>query len=285
MHLYIQIGGFMRLTRTSLALVITLAAAAAGAQTIDHTDLAGVASLPQSVMNRVGQQRWVFTHASVGGNMIDGMDALHAANATRYKLVPTWTGFDWGSNRLEPPPATTTPGAVYECNRGNPGWSEKLTIFDDSVRLSGWHFSSVDVAMDKLCYIDEAASATDYLNMMASLEAAYLTTRFVYITMPLTTSTGSDNVQRNQYNQAVRAYCRAHSKLLFDLADIEAHDPNGVQQTFVYGGQTYQRLYANYTSDGGHLNTLGQERAALGWYATAAVIADQVFSDGFDRGF
>ncbi len=41
----------------------------AAAQIVDHTAVDGVTSLPRAVMNGIGQQRWLFTHASVGSNM------------------------------------------------------------------------------------------------------------------------------------------------------------------------------------------------------------------------
>jgi hypothetical protein len=244
-----------------LAPVLWLSAALAPAVVIDHTDVAGVASLPQSTMNAIGQQKWYFTHASVGGNMIDGMNTLHATNSARYQLQTSSAGAT--------PPTTTTPGIIYEYNRGNPGWSSKFTIFHDTVD-AGWRSPKVNFAMDKLCYIDPDANSTTYTSSMSALEASYPATTFVYTTIPLTTGSDGDNVQRNQYNAAVRGYCQTNNKLLFDIADIEAYDPAGNAVTFVSGGTTYQRLYSGYTGDGGHLNALGESQVATGWYAVAA---------------
>ena len=105
---------------------------------------------------------------------------------------------------------------------------------------------------------------------MTALEAAYPATGVVYATMPLTTGVDPANVLRNQYNQAVRSYCAANNKFLFDIADIEAHDPSGVRQTFVFQGQTYERLNGGYTGDNGHLNAAGQQQVCKGWYAACA---------------
>jgi hypothetical protein len=255
---------------------------AATAQVVDHRHVDGVTALPQSVMDTIGQQRWLFAHASVGGNMIQGMDALNAANSTRYQLVTSWVNYLGAEMRVEPPPATPVPGTVYETNRGNPGWADKLTIFDNSVRISGWRAPTVDAVMDKMCYIDQDAVAADYISSMAALQSSYPSTAFVYTTMPLTTGEDSTNVLRNQYNAAVRSHCASGGWLLFDIADMEAYDPTGVQHTFPYGGLTYQKLYAGYTSDGGHLGSAGQARIAQGWYAMAAVLAtDPIFADGF----
>ena len=126
--------------------------------------------------------------------------------------------------------------------------------------------------MDKFCYIDDNANAGEYLSFMATLEQklAGTGTRLIYATMPLTTDDDGANVSRSVFNTAVRTFVAGSgNRLLFDIADIEAWDTTGVQHTFVSGGSTYQQLYSGFTSDGGHLNGLGSERVALGFYAVA----------------
>jgi hypothetical protein len=255
----------------ALLAVTLLAGSPCPAQIINHTNVAAVPTLPQATMNAVGLQKWFFSHASVGSNMIDGMNGLHSSNPGFYKLVSSWVG-DNGSQANSPEPPIVA-GTIYECPRGNPGWEAKISIFQNSVNISGWRAPICPIVMDKFCYIDQGASATQYLNAMSGLEAAWPMTIFAYMTMPLMTSSDSDNVLRNQYNTAVRQYCQLHGRLLFDLADMEAWSPAGVQSTFVSGGQTYQKMYASYSSDGGHLNSTGCQRIAQGWYAVAAAIA------------
>jgi len=267
------------------AVLVLAVAGASGAQVVDHRHLAAVASYPLAVLEAIGTQRWLFTHASVGGNMVEGLDDLHALDATRYPLATAWVGFDSGLNRAAEPPAATLPGTVYECQRGNPGWSEKLVIFDNSVRLAGWRLPKVDAVMDKLCYIDPDADASTYTASITALRAAYPTTAFVYTTMPLTTGEDADNVLRNQFNQAVRVHCASTGAVLYDVADMEAYDENGVAQTFSSGGHTWQKLYSGYTDDGGHLNVIGRQRIATGWYAVAAVLVNHpIFWSDFEQG-
>ena len=97
------------------------------AEIIDHDDIDAVASLPQSVMDGIGQQKWFFTHASVGNNMLTGMSTLHSDDPTRYQLVAEAVG--QSSSTPDPPPATTYEGTIYECNRYNPGWETKIEKF------------------------------------------------------------------------------------------------------------------------------------------------------------
>ncbi len=249
---------------------------------INHEHVDQVATLPQAVMEAIGQQKWFFSHASLGQNSIlhRGMEGLRQADSTRYQL---------GSSQVEPafspepdpPPAPTLTGTVYHWPRGQTDWRGKLTMLDKAVRDRGWRFPEVDIVMDKLCFIDYQANATTYLSRIEALEKDYPDTIFVYVTLPLLRTDRDDrpewrdaNVQTNNYNRAVRDYCETHGKLLFDLADIEAHDPDGKEHTYVHDGETHQTLYTGYAqSSSNYLNDLGSQRAALGWYATAAVIA------------
>ncbi|MFH1417657.1 MAG: MYXO-CTERM sorting domain-containing protein [Planctomycetota bacterium] len=256
-----------------LLILLLFASDQSSAQIIDHVDVDGVASLPQSTMDAIGGQRWFFSHASVGDNMMSGMADLHASNTGRYRLDQASVGFDEGQNRADAPPTPTTAGTIYECDRGNPGWEAKITIFQNSVNTSGWRSNATAIVMNKFCFIDQDANATQYADAMAALEAAWPATTFVYTTMPLTTDEDADNVLRNQYNTAVRQYCQSHARLLFDIADMESHDPAGNAATFASDGQTYQKLNSGYSSDGGHLSAEGCQRIALGWYAVAAAIA------------
>jgi hypothetical protein len=95
------------------------------------------------------------------------------------------------------------------------------------------------------------------------------------MTMPIQSGANMDwsNILAMNYNEAVRTHCTGASRVLLDIADIECHDPSGNPVTFTSGGHVYQRMWSGYTSDGGHLNSVGARRVALGWYAAGAAIA------------
>jgi hypothetical protein len=176
-------------------------------------------------------------------------------------------------------PASTSNGFVYECMRGNPDWANKLVCFSNSVVQSGWRFPKINVALDKFCWIDPAADPEEYCVLLAGLEAQYPQTLFVYMTMPLTTETaGTENDLRNDFNRYVRAYCRTAGKWLLDLADIQAWSEAGVEQTYVSGDATNQRMaeaYAVGPEWGDYLlNAAGRRRGALGWHALAQALFD-----------
>ena len=250
---------------------------------IGHAALAGAANPPAEKLPKIAQLRWFFTHASVGGNMIEGLNALHAEDAVRFPLQifeVAAAGTEGDANyRASAEPAATSAGFVYECMRGNPGWRNKLTCFSNSVATSGWRFPKVNVVMDKFCWIDPEADPAEYCARMSALEDRFPQTLFVYLTMPLTTETaGTENDQRNDFNRHVRNHCRTAGKWLLDIADIEAWSEGGTEQTYVSGGATNQRMAAAYAEDAGggdfHLNATGRRRAALGWYALALALFD-----------
>lgn len=252
------------LGRISLAvtLVALVGAPSVQATVVDHTAVNAVSGYSQSTMDQIGGLNYFFSHASVGSNMVSGLASLHASNANFYQLQTAYAS--------SAPPASVLDGRVYEIGRGNPGWDAKLSLFDGYL-ANGWA-GKVDLAMDKFCYIDQNANAASYLSFMQGLETKFASTgtRLVYATMPLTTGNDYDNVLRNVFNNSVRSFVAGSSnRLLFDIADIEAWDTNGVQHTFVYGDKTYQQLYSGFSSDGGHLNGVGSQRVALGFYGVA----------------
>lgn len=88
------------------------------------------------------------------------------------------------------------------------------------------------------------ADITTYLTLMNDLEIDYPNVKFVYMTGHLDGSGETGNL--NQRNQQIRDYCIANDKILYDFADIESYDPDGLEN--------YMPLAANdncdYDSDG-----------------------------------
>ncbi len=220
-------------------------------------------NLSPAEIGRIGQLRAFFAHASVGDNMMDGIEDLHAAEPTFYPL----TRFSVDGTPL----AATTNGIIYDYQRGNPGWQAKVDDFSDYV-ANGWHDGKVNYVLNKFCYIDQDADLDYYLASMQALEATYPDTLFVYMTIPLMTSTDEDNYLRNVFNDGLRAWVQQNSRVLFDVADIEAHDTNSLEYTYVWNRRACQQLWNTFSSDGGHLNALGSRQVALGFYALGAAL-------------
>ena len=271
-------NGRLRLAGCLLAILLSgLPPAPAAGIVVGYTNVAAVAGYPQATMNRIGQFRWYFAHASVGVNMMEGIADLHAANAAFYPFTST-------SDTNDYPPAATANGLIYENDRGNPGWQAKFDAFTNSIGC-GWRDPKVNLVLDKLCFIDPDADVNYYIDSMTNLEARFPETLFVYATMPITTDADGDNDLRNTYNNALRGWVASHNRVLFDVADIEAHNTNGALSTFVYAGRTNQQMYAGNTSDGGHLSVLGRQQVAKGFYAVCcALLNSDRDGDGMSDG-
>jgi hypothetical protein len=244
----------------------TAAAAPDKSIRIGYAECAAATNYPASVVEKAASLKWYFAHASVGANMVDGLMDLGKKDGKAYPYSTVFSD--------KAPPTETKPGTVYEHNRGNPGWQAKFDQFASCVS-NGWHYPKVNIAMNKLCYIDQTASFKYYIRSMTNLEAAFPNTVFVYMTMPLMTETDTDNYLRNGFNDNVRQWTKQNGRVLFDIADIEAHDPNGAPVTFSSRNRTCQRLCDAYTTDGGHLNDAGRQLVARGFYALAAALQER----------
>lgn len=102
----------------------------------------------------------------------------------------------------------------------------------------------------------EGSMLSNYLVPMAQLESEYPGITFVYMTGHLDGSGPDGNLHIR--NEQIRAYCLANNKVLYDFADIESYDPEGVVN--------YMALMANdncdYDSDG---NGSRDRNWALDW--------------------
>ena len=202
---------------------------------IDH-QYTDISAIPDSALSAAVDMRIMVRHASVGENINDGLNDIYNSN-NKYDRS------NWDFQ-----------------NRGNPGWEAKI---DDLVTQTAAQLEDFDVFTMKFCYIDYEASWTEYRDQMEQLEADYPDKVFIWWTMPITEGYSSHDT----FNASVRSYCQANDKILFDIADIECHDPSGVKQTDSSG---YETLYSDYTDDGGHLNETGREQVASAfWYMMA----------------
>lgn len=246
---------------------------------VDHTtiDLEDKV-IPQMWLDKARGMRVYFGHQSVGANILDGLDALARQQPTRYAVTVQGYASRWKIGQwVETPPLDRLPqGGIAHFMVGRNGDGEGKVR--DFVRRAGAEGPRADIAMMKLCYVDfPSAKGGDaspdparlfaaYRDAMERLERENPKTRLVWWTAPLT---GGDNAARDQFNRLVRAHVQAHDKVLFDIADIESHAPDGRKVSDAAGPV----LYGGYTDDGGHLVGDGQVRAARAWWWLAARLA------------
>ena len=242
--------------------VIALAAVAAdggrGADEELRRDLQAVARL-----------QVYFGHQSVGANVIEGLGALSARAGVALRVVET-------------PDARAAAGPVFAHGQvgtnGDP--RSKLDAFERSLRAG----ADPDAALVKLCYVDFDAH-TDaravfeaYRTTLRTLRGRHPRTVFVHVTAPLEAARsgvkaslkrllGRDdpavaaNARREEFNALLRREFEGREPI-FDLARVESTRADGRLESVELGGRPVPVLVPEYTSDGGHLNRDGRERAA-----------------------
>ncbi|MBC7236337.1 MAG: SGNH/GDSL hydrolase family protein [Chloroflexi bacterium] len=237
---------------------------------VDHTCV-NADQIPQAYLDQARQLDVLFAHQSVGGNIMEGIADLQSQNWTRYHIDVAYN---------EPASWHDTHDGIGHRTDGfccNFQPERKVSGFDNLIRSVGFG-QKVDVAFMKFCYVDficrdwwgqiPAQEVWEtYRQAMEALEADYPNVTFVWWTAPLHSYYCND--EKALYNGLIRNYCIANGKVLFDLAAIESHDPEGNP---VLDGSGYEALYTGYTTDGGHLNEVGRQRVARAlWWLLAAI--------------
>lgn len=219
---------------------------------IDHLAVDQFFSIPDDARVDAIELRILVRHASVGENIRDGLDCL----AGSYPSISECTSYT---------PGMYNPTHWDFQSRGNPGWREKV---DDFVQATSVNYEQYDAFTMKFCFIDaldnNSPSWDYYREAMLDLERTYPDKIFIWWTIPLTTS---GNAGADHFNQQVRQYVHEHHKVLFDIADLEAHDHDGNHLTNPAGDEI---LFEGYTDDGGHLNWLGRIRVAKAFWVLVA---------------
>lgn len=196
-----------------------------------------------------------FGHQSVGGNLMDGVRALLATNSgTEPTVITSSAAADMGTGKW----AEDYNGSNYD-----PGG--KIAAFQTTLITNGVG-AKVDIAFMKFCWVDfdaywrwdpypageglTVSSLFDqYKAMVSAVHQKYPNLKLVHFTAPLYRDDVVENQRRESYNKLVRD-TYGGVEPVFDLALRESTDPSGNRVTGTYG----PRLYAGYTSDGGHLD-------------------------------
>ena len=157
----------------------------------------------------------------------------------------------------------------------------KHSKIDDFARFVTARNTVCDVAMMKLCYVDigENTDIHDlfryYISMVEKLVKSAPGVHLVHLTVPLRSirlglrsrikllagqalEPVENNIRREAYNSLMRSeYGNEHH--FFDLARLEATQPDGCTSSFQYRSEAVRMLYSGYSDDGGHLNTNGKQ--------------------------
>ncbi len=240
-----------------LAAVVVLMSSIAFAETIivDHT-CTDITQIPETAINQAKDSLHIaYGHTSHGSQLIYGM----GSSGTELDIFMTNNGATPGLYVWNDGPqsgALDLDDYFVPGDLGNPDrvtWAQRTRDYlDDPAN------SDVNVIIWSWCgqVGGTEAEIDTYLDLMNQLETDYPNVKFVYMTGHLNGygATGDVNVRNNQ----IRAYCVANDKILYDFADIESYDPDGLVN--------YMELLANdncdYDSDG---NGSRDRNWALDW--------------------
>jgi len=205
-----------------LALAVAAAAVAAPSGLVvdhRHTDLGSVPT--EWIEAAKTSLRIGYGHTSHGSQLVTGLEALRGAPGTTFDCAVS----GWG----------LAPGVFLNDAWGNAGGAADLghggdlAWRDATVAMLGQPGNDRNVVMWSWCggvSDNTEAGIRAYLEAMASLEAAYPAVTFVYMTGHLDGTGDEGNLHAR--NEQIRRYCRDHGKVLFDFADLESYDPDGL---------------------------------------------------------
>jgi len=229
--------------------------------------------IPSAALRQASELHLMFRHASVGMTINNALDCLQGT-------------------RDHPEVCRTFPDYRYDRRnwsfqaRPNAGWYGKIDDFVEHVRAEA---DKYDVFSFKFCFLDgldglrepcgspyseqQVEKAWAYLrDNMEALEAEFPEKVFVWCTIPLTQV---GQLCTEVLNERIRAHVSEHDKVLFDIADIEARDAQGVLQENAQGWETACQAFCGEQRPGAqacHPNWDGSIRIAKAlWYLMARV--------------
>lgn len=181
---------------------------------IDHR-CTKLVSIPSIWITSAKQKLHIaYSHTSHGNQVTDGMTGLISFKGTSY----SWNNGGSGG-------ALDLHDYAISGDLGNPD----RTSWAGSTRTYLAANTDVNVVIWSWCgQVSDATEAdiTTYLNLMTTLESDFKNVKFVYMTGHLDGTGLTGNLHLR--NEQIRNYCKANKKILFDFADIECYNPDGL---------------------------------------------------------
>ncbi len=220
--------------------------------TVDH-GCVDISQIPEeAILQAKAKLHIAYAHTSHGSQITTGMTGLVAFADGGGKGLSLPEGiFGWNNGGLD--------GALDLHDRAMPqdvGYYPQW--FDSTLAyLEDPENADVNVILWSWCgQVDSKYYGnrlfTEYIEPMEQLEQMYPHVTFVFMTGHVD---HFDDANNKAANQIIRDYCEANNKVLYDFADIESHDPDGVY--FAFPGDDC-RYYASRT--GALLGNWAQER-------------------------
>jgi len=279
---------------------------------VDHTAVALFDQIPEEYLSKAAALHMIYIDRSVGDNINDALNCLtnpsqeQAPNhckrtqhpATEFSVDPAVINWNhangYGRENWQ---FSTWDGT--DCSE----WSDKIRCFIemmapviDQYNVVSYQLSYLavtdgsDISDPTVGYFSDNPDSYDVHDQEA-YEAQYPDKTFIYWTTSLSRSIGTE--VSDDFNDQMRAYALNNNKVLFDVANILAHDPNGQpcydnrdgipydngnkSENYDDDGQNYLAICQHYTTevDGGHLGSVsaGKIQVAKAFWVLMARIA------------
>lgn len=187
-----------------IAVILSLSAlpvTARQAVIADHLAPPAYPFIPEKFIQQATTQfRLFYGHTSHGSQIVTGLEMLQDATHTFYPVEETAPDLGYYPDWVN----------ITRTRLNQPGNDLNMVMWSWCGQVSGSSQEEIDT----------------YLQAMNQLEQDFPGVAFIYMTGH-TDGSGIDgnlNVRNNQ----IRDYCRSHGKILFDFADIESWNPDGV---------------------------------------------------------
>ena len=200
---------------------------------IDHT-CTDLSQVPSSWIDQAKSNLHIaYQHTSHGSQLSSGMEMINGVFSGGQYAYSNGGGAglldyrDYAMQSYAEPPSTYM-------DLGTPDFTSWVTATRNYLTAN----PDADVIMWSWCgqvsWMSETQINT-YLSQMTTLENEYPTKQFVYMTGHLDGGGSSGTLHQN--NNLIRNYCTTNNKILFDFADIERYDPEGVDYLDLGGGE------------------------------------------------
>ncbi len=277
-------------------------AESSGGTVIGHeqASLAHLKSIPEAAIQQAKRDLQVaYGHTSHGSQLVSGMAKLDAFMGGRGLYTFNATGAGGALHLMDGAGYNERGGLVGDCGWAIDGVTGRLRFEDETRKFlgapngdgRGSSRPDMNVIMWSFCgqmsSFEVERQVRWYLDGMARLDKDYPGVTFVRMTGHLDGSGLAGKLHRN--NEAVRAACREQGRWLYDFADIESYDPDGVEVLSknatdgcdYAGGRNWARDWQAkhqvgrdwYQCDAAHTQPVNANRKAFAAWALFAKIA------------
>ena len=226
----------------------------------------------RKALTNIKNKRIYFMHHSVGRNILSGLKTLADETGVDLKIV---------NQSIQ----SSLPEKVFVDATGGKNKDPKSKVDSFAAQIKELNTDiAPDIAFMKFCFVD-FNPYTDineilsyYKKNIETLKNEKPDIKFAHLTIPLFAKPNSlkdkinrflgrlvwedsTNVKRAEFNKLL--FENFPHDPIFDIARVESTLPDGTRSSFQKDGNTYYSLASEYTDDGGHLNALGQRRAAI----------------------